>query len=334
MALTNEQYNTLMRQYSARQAQNNRQVTHRKEELYNKLPQLAQLDDLHAQYTMQQLEFLLEGQTAEAEEMRAKVRSVSSQKEQLIQNAGFPSNYLEPTYTCSHCKDTGFINNQRCRCFIQASIKLIYSQSHIENTLCNKSFDDFDLSLYSKEPLSPTDSWSPFDYAKDSFDKCQKFVQNFDTTGGNLLLSGNTGIGKTFLSSCVAKAMLDSNHSVVYFTATQFFNIFDFNNKGQAADNEREQVSNCELLIIDDLGTELSTAFTNAQLFACLNDRLLNGKSTLISTNLSVFEIRDRYSERVSSRILQSYTPCPLYGEDIRIKIAQKNKKGDFNTNG
>ncbi len=320
MALTNEQFNTLMRLYSSRQARNRQVIAEHTEKLYANIPELSSLDEQHAQYALQQLQYLLEGAQADADEMRLKMEQISAQRQKLMADAKVPEGYLVPPYTCPDCQDTGFINNQRCHCFIQESINLVYSQSHLDDILDRENFETFSLDFYSTNPLSSDNPWSPLDYAKDSLEKCLNFVQNFDADGGNLLLFGDTGTGKTFLSNCVAKALMESNHSVVYFTASQFVNIFDIKNKGEATDAEKEQISSCELLIIDDLGTEFTNTYNSAQFFACLNDRLLHSKSTLISTNLSIDDIRDRYSERVSSRILQSYTLCQLFGDDIRVQ--------------
>ena len=150
-----------------------------------------------------------------------------------------------------------------------------------------------------------------------------EFVADFDhpDTFSNLYLYGDTGIGKTFLSNCVAKELLDRGHSVIYFTA---FQLFDILSKGVFEKDEdalaaHQNIFTCDLLIIDDLGTELSNSFTTSQLFLCLNERILRKKSTIISTNLGMNQIADIYSERVLSRISSNYTLLKLFGADIRI---------------
>ena len=149
-----------------------------------------------------------------------------------------------------------------------------------------------------------------------------EFVNQFDTTFANLYFFGDTGIGKTFLSNCIAKELLDLGHSVIYFTAFQLFDILSKGvfEKDADAIATHQNIFDCDLLIIDDLGTELSNSFTTSQLFLCLNERILRQKSTIISTNLNMNQVADIYSERVLSRISNSYTIIKLFGDDIRLK--------------
>ena len=147
-------------------------------------------------------------------------------------------------------------------------------------------------------------------------------MDQFDSTFANLYFFGDTGIGKTFLSNCIAKELLDSGHSVIYFTAFQLFDILSKGvfEKDADAIATHQNIFDCDLLIIDDLGTELSNSFTSSQLFLCLNERILRQKSTIISTNLNMNQVADIYSERVLSRITNNYTIIKLFGEDIRNK--------------
>lgn len=143
------------------------------------------------------------------------------------------------------------------------------------------------------------------------------------------MLYGDTGTGKTFLSNCIAKSLLDQCFSVIYFTAFELFDIFEKNVFDRASDVSEihHQIFDCDLLIIDDLGTEFSNSFTTSQLFLCLNERLLAGKSTVISTNLSMKQIAEMYSERTFSRISSNYTLLKFFGDDIRIKKKVTSKK-------
>ena len=156
-----------------------------------------------------------------------------------------------------------------------------------------------------------------------------EFVDTFSDEFRNLFLYGDTGVGKTFLSNCIAKELIDRAFSVIYFTAYDFFDTLAKSKfeKDDTAEMMSEHIFDCDLLIIDDLGTELPNSFTVSQLFLCLNERLLRRKSTVISTNLSLESIVDIYSERTFSRITSNYTMLKLTGDDIRIKMKLMNRE-------
>ena len=153
---------------------------------------------------------------------------------------------------------------------------------------------------------------------------CRGFVEKFDTEHGNLLFTGPTGVGKTFLTNCIAKELIDKYCSVIYLSANDLFEVFSKNRFEYHTEEEMkgmyQYILECDLLIIDDLGTELNNSFTSSQLFYCINERLNSQKSTIISTNLNMNQVADIYSERVLSRISNSYNIIKLFDDDIRLK--------------
>ncbi len=201
-------------------------------------------------------------------------------------------------------------------------IDTVYAQSNIRGVLARENFDTFSYDYYSDEDISTTTGLSSLTTAQNAVRECRNFIKDFDSRHGNLLIYGKTGVGKTFLSNCVAKELLEKGRSVIYFTAFQLFDILSRGvfDKDADAIAAHQNIFDCDLLVIDDLGTELSNAFTTSQLFLCVNERLLRSKSTIISTNLSVGMLRDTYSDRVTSRIMSHYATIPLYGGDIRMK--------------
>lgn len=166
---------------------------------------------------------------------------------------------------------------------------------------------------------------------KQVVETCHRFVDDFSTEHGNLLFTGPTGVGKTFLTNCIARELIDRYYSVIYLSANDLFEVFSKNRFEYQAEEEikgmYQYILDCDLLIIDDLGTELNNSFTSSQLFYCINERLNASKSTIISTNHPLNELRDRYTERVTSRLISKYTIIPLYGDDIRLR--KKAKRAD-----
>lgn len=324
MALSNEQYDALMREYNHKQARNNQIVSYRTKELYSAIPALSQLDEEVSKVSISSITAIFDGKdiSSASADSKAKLEGLKARRMELIKSAGFPVDYLEPPYDCPDCKDTGYINGKRCHCFKQAAINIVYKQSNISNILSKENFNAFDLNVYDEDFFEEGSDVSARSNAKIALERATNFVQNFKKKGGNLLLLGRTGCGKTFLSNCVAKALLDQGVSVIYFTSSELFRVFEeqtFKKNTDVADLH-DHIFDCDLLIIDDLGTEFQNSFTTARLFQCLNERLLRNKSTIISTNLSLEEMRDTYSERITSRVFSNYDVIKLIGNDIRIK--------------
>lgn len=344
MSLNNSQYDTLMRAYNARQFHNQHLQNERIREVYARSPRLEEIDHEISSSSVACARRLLELeddvllQTGAGspeqdsapiqkdhpllQEQRQTIAALQQEKQSILQELGYPADYLDPVYTCPECKDTGFIGGKRCHCFVQASIDLIYTQSNIKNILERENFSQFSFDYYSREQTNPSTGLTAYETAQKAVADCRSFLAEFDHGFENLFFYGETGVGKTFLSNCVAKELLDSGHSVIYFTAFQLFEIFEkstFQKDAQASASQ-QTIFDCDLLIIDDLGTELANAFTTSQLFLCLNERMLRRKSTLISTNLNMDELAAVYSERTCSRIFSNYTMIKLFGDDIRIK--------------
>ena len=326
MSLSNAQYDEIMRGYDERQLQNKDITASRIKEAYVKEPRLKSIDDSIASYSVKQARKLLEGDKAALAELRSQIKDFQREKEEIFGEMGYPKDFFKPVYTCPDCKDTGYINGEKCHCFKQAIINTVYSQSNIKEILDKENFDSFSFEYYSKEDINSNTGLSSLDAAQKAFEESHRFIEEFDNKPKNLLFYGDTGVGKTFLSNCVAKELLDKGYSVIYFTAFQFFDILSKGvfDKDADAIAAHQNIFDCDLLIIDDLGTELSNKFTTSQLFLCVNERILRSKSTIISTNLNMNQIIDVYSERTFSRLSSSYTFLKLFGDDIRYKKRRK----------
>lgn len=321
MSLSNPQYDEIIRSYDARQLKNQHILEERMRDAYAQLPRLKEIDDAIASCSVAQAKRLLDGDGAALSTLREQLTAYRHEKTALLAEHGFAPDYFEPVYTCPDCRDTGFIDGKRCHCFEQAAINLVYTQSNLREVLEKENFDTFSFDYYSSEDINPATGLSSLDTAKNAVLKCHDFIEHFGDTFSNLYFYGDTGIGKTFLSNCVAKELMDRGYSVIYFTAFQLFDILSKGvfKKDEEAIAAHQNIFDCDLLIIDDLGTELTNSFTTSQLFLCLNERILRKKSTIISTNLGMNELADIYSERVLSRISSNYTQIKLFGADIRI---------------
>lgn len=324
-------YHRLLHQYEETRAYHLREHMQRREEIYEKLPAFTELDHKIIENSVAAARAALDGNTALLETLEAGNRQISAQKAQLLLSAGYPADYLEPTYTCPDCKDTGFIGTEKCHCFKQALTFALSKASTLSHQLDKENFNTFSFSYYDDITADSQLQLTPRENMKKIVADAKKFVADFGTVHRSILIYGNTGVGKTFLTNCIAKALLDTPHHVVYMTAYSLFEAFEAHRFDHEEQPEQSSlyhyIFHCDLLIIDDLGTELSNSFTNSMLYTCINERQLHGKSTVISTNLSLEQLRDRYSERIFSRITGNYTLWKLIGKDIRVL---KRMEGSF----
>ena len=322
MALTNSQYDYFMRIYEKRQLDNENRLRGRYKEVYEKAPRLQTLDHTISELSVRQAHKLLDGDSAALTVLKNDLHLLFEEKRMLLEQMGLPVDYLEPVYTCPDCRDTGYIGDRKCHCFEKAIINFLYTQSNLQKILEKENFSTLSMEYYSTGHIDPLTGRTAQEAMKTAVRACKEFVKDFPRGEKNLLLCGDTGVGKTFLTHCVAKEILDRTFSVIYFTASRLFDIFAKKqfDKDENAVLDYERIYECDLLIIDDLGTEFSNAFTTSQLFVCLNERLLRKKSTIISTNLSPDDLNTLYSERVFSRITSAYTILRMTGDDIRIQ--------------
>ena len=321
MPLHNYQYDTIMREYSRRQAQNRRIQEQHQAQAYQQLPRLREIDEEVATLSARKVRALITGQETGLDDLKNDIALLSQERSALLLSEGYPQDYLEMHYTCPLCQDTGYIGSQKCSCFKKAEIELLYTQSNSKEILEKENFDHFSFDLYSDTITNDSTGLSARETARRAYDIAQTFVKNFDSSFENLFLYGDTGVGKTFLSHCIAHDLLESAHCVLYFSA---FDLFD-HLAGSAFSRKDEKpgedlVFDCDLLIIDDLGTELTNSFVASQFFLCINERIMRKKSTIISTNLKLEDFSATYSERTFSRIASNYRMVKLIGKDIRIQ--------------
>ena len=323
MSLMNTQYDSIMRMYAARQARSRQEYEERMEQIQKDVPKLSSLEADITACQAALVRSAIEENPKGQEALRSRLKVLQGERTDLLSAHGLTPEALKPVYVCPDCKDTGYIGTEKCHCFLQAEINLLYHQSNLNEILKQENFDTFSYNWYDGDDRESM---------RRTVAEARLFIEQFDTQFQNLLLLGAVGTGKTFLSNCIAKELMDRCHSVVYLTAFQLFDLLSkaaFGADRNASDYSQTYpyLFDCDLLIIDDLGTELPNSFTVSQFFLCINERILRKKSTLISSNLDMEALRSVYSERTLSRIISSYTIRQLPGSDIRIK------KKLYNTN-
>ena len=316
MPLINTQYDSIMRGYARRQARSRQELEERLERIHREIPERSALEEQITACQAKKVRAAVSQNREQSAELEGRLTQLFEGRAELLAEHGLSLSDLEPVYTCPDCRDTGYIGEEKCHCFLQAEIDLLYHQSHLKEILEKENFHTFSYSWYEGED-------------REIMRRCvmdaRMFIENFDSSFQNLLLLGAVGTGKTFLSNCIAKELMDTCHSVVYLTAFQLFELLSRAAFGSEKQNRSYQqtypyIFDCDLLIIDDLGTELPNSFTVSQFFLCINERILRKKSTLISSNLDMEALRNIYSERALSRIISCYTIRQLPGSDIRIK--------------
>lgn len=325
MGLTVSQYDSLMREYDRTRLMHKRQLDDKFNEIYNKIPRIKEINDSISSISVQGAKKMLLDGTGTLEDIKSQIEALSQEKASLLRQYGYSEDYLSMEYTCSKCKDTGYIGQNKCSCHKNSIIEILYQQSNIKDVLTKENFSTFSFSHYDNATKDPITGMTALENIHDVVKTCREYIDNFKTDYKSLYLYGPTGVGKTFLTNCIAKELIEDSSSVIYVSAIRLFEILANSTfKKNGSDDGKDLADNildCDLLIIDDLGTEMVNSFTASALFNCINERHLRRKSVIISTNLSLAELRSTYSERVFSRITSNYTLLKIYGDDLRMKL-------------
>ncbi len=330
MSLTNEQFDAVRQEYARRLAAAHRLQARRIQEVYEAVPDMRRIDAEKSDLAIAAAKASLLGRGQSPEDVQQQLASLSAQAEQALAAAGYAADYLDMPYTCKDCQDTGLIDGQKCHCFEDLVTQMFYADPAVSGITDKDSFDAFRLDYYPEEMVRRINGREERIRPRETMEHilriCMQFAGRFANEpadgAGSLLLTGGVGLGKTFLSRCIAGEVIRSGHSVIYVSAAeQFRRLGDqFFSHDTAYSDTMDRLSTCDLLILDDLGTEVSGSVTHSILFQLLNRRIQDNRSTIISTNLDMQGLGDTYSERSISRIAGAYTILPFYGEDIRVK--------------
>ena len=319
MGLSNAEYEKILRIYDERRARAREELAERTERALEMIPALRGIQEALADIPAARARALLAGDTAAAERYAKQLADVRETRGALLEGAGLPADWLEMRYTCPICHDTGFVDGRECSCLSQLIVEQIFESSAIRDRLAQENFRTFTFDYFDRDVKDPATGLTSLDNMQRNFDIAKRMAYNFEPGLYNLLFIGAAGTGKTFLSNCIAEEVMRQGRSVVYLSAGGLFERLADHAFRDRDDDSYRYILECDLLIIDDLGTEVNNSFVSSQLFYCLNERILRRRSTIISTNLDLNRIRDIYSERVSSRLLENYTICTFFNRDIRL---------------
>ena len=288
---------------------------------YEAVPRLREIDrQLRLGMTLAAKAVFTQGGDAVAAMEQVKKDNLALQQERkALLAAHFAPGYLDEEVFCENCGGSGYMGSTMCTC-LEKLCRQEQKKELAHLTQGQERFEAFRLDYY-PEKVDPVAGVSPRKLMEKHLQTAQRFAKEFTPGCGNLLFSGNTGLGKTFLSACIASVVADKGYGIVYESAPRLFSKLEKNrfNPDDASRAECARYENCDLLIIDDLGTEMPGNFVTAALYALVNERLLSGKSMVISTNLNIGEIHQRYSPQIASRLQGEFKNMPFMGEDIRL---------------
>lgn len=315
MAYNAENYKKIAAQYKDKNLRAKEAAEARREELHRKLPQVAEIDRALSATGLRIMREALKGK----EGLDVRIRKLEEgnnllleARREILRANGYPEDYSSVHYECEECQDIGFVNGKMCKCMRRALTLAGYESSGVLKLIEKQNFDTFDLNYY--KGAERRNMEQILEISKD-------YALNFhDNTMRNLLFMGDTGLGKTHLSSAIAKVVVDRGFDVVYESAQKIFSDFEAEKFGRVpqGENRTERYLACDLLIMDDLGTEMQSAFTVSCLYYLINTRLINEKSMVISTNIDKEEFSRQYTDRITSRLLGEFTVCVFAGTDIR----------------
>ena len=322
----------LLKEYEKKKFIADTNFEYKKSSLYRDYPKLDEINSKINNYAIMLSKLILENNIEEYEKAKEEFEKLKKDKELIIKNLNLPDDFFKPNYECKLCNDTGYVideNNKTvlCSCIKQKLFNIKYNSSNIGD-LNKENFATFNVSLYSTDinPDKFKANISPRTNIENIKIIAENFISNFDDPEEkNLLFIGNTGLGKTFLSNCIANELLKVDKTILYQSASSMLDsIIDYKfGKENSSDNIYTNTLTVDLLIIDDLGTENINALKFAELFNIINTRLLNQNNhitkTIISTNLNIDNLFKNYDERIVSRLVGYYNICRFFGDDIRF---------------
>lgn len=321
--------NKIMNEYEELRINAANERKRRMDEINTSFPRLAEIDREIFRRGLNNTNNILKSPEKKDEfnrDFKENLKRLNEEKNKIIKENNIPVDYNEYKYSCENCHDTGYDSSgKKCQCFKQKLINEAYSMSNMADIVKKQNFDTFSFDYYSKEPSD--NGISPYENMVKIYNNCKRFCENFEKENKGLVFYGPTGLGKTFLSSAIAKKIMDNGKTVVYVRATRLFSLNEDYKFGRNTDRSViDNIYNADLLIIDDLGTEPFNKNNLSFLFDIVNERTAENKKIIINTNLQISEITKIYSMRFTSRLYEYFMLYKFYGDDIRIQKLKENK--------
>lgn len=322
MGYNKEIYKRIYDEYTTKFLSAREKADQRRAELHRAIPEVAAIDRELSAVGLEIFSAALSGEDypLKLSEIKEKNTALQRKRAELLSKNGYPEDYSDVKYECERCSDSGFVDNKMCSCMKKALVLAGYENSGISELLNEQNFNTFSLDYYRK-------SAKCFDIMKHNLEFLKDYANSFNENASNVLLMGGTGLGKTHLSSAVAKCVIEKGYDVFYTGAVDLFSHFEyqrFRSYGQEGVDATERYFECDLLIIDDLGTELINQFSVSTLYNLINSRISRRKPVIISTNFGKDDILQKYTDRITSRIFGEYIVLPFVGEDVRKQKLMK----------
>ena len=322
MGYNKENFRRIREEYATKALRVQEEAELRRAELHTAIPAVRELDARLASLGLRAMENALHSPNPQEGilALRRENEAIRAERAELLRQNGYPANYSDPQYECEACKDSGYVGIKMCTCMRRKLTEAGMESSGLSSLMRTQSFANFSLDYYRQD-------LNHYRAMKETYERVLRYAQDFSIENGkpmpsSLLFLGGTGLGKTHLSTALARIVIERGYDVYYNSAVGMLSDFEYrrfgNSLAQSDVDDTARYTECDLLILDDLGTEVVNQFTLSCLYHVVNTRLNLGKPTVISTNLSLADLRKTYTDRLASRLMGEYHVLPFYGTDVR----------------
>lgn len=315
-------FEKIIEEYENLRSENERRREKSVAQVYAILPQIKEIDDKMYSLGQNTLREILQNPDKQGlkEELHKKYEILRQTRREILEKNSIPIDFDKVKYRCNKCEDKGYIEGVgRCSCFNQRVLDCMYEQSKMQELFKTQNFESFNMKYYSDKKYEKYGK-SPKENMENIKSFCEKYADNFKSAKKNLCFYGDTGLGKTFMSSCIAKRLIDNGFTVLYIRSSKLFKLLEDEKFGRNPESV-EELYKCDMLVIDDLGTEPDGKNNPAYILELINERIMNNKKVILNTNLNFAGMEKKYTKRFSSRLIESFNVLLFFGEDIRQKI-------------